>query len=54
MIPGPEADRVLLAHMRECLHRIREYTAGDRAHFESSRLVQDATLRNLQALTESS
>ena len=54
MIPGPEADRVLLAHMRECLHRIREYTAGDRAHFESSRLVQDATIRNLQTRTESS
>jgi uncharacterized protein with HEPN domain len=54
MTPGPEADQVLLAHMRECLQRIREYTAGDRAHFESSRLVQDATVRNLHTLTESS
>ncbi len=40
--------------MRECLQRIQEYTAGDRARFESSRLVQDATVRNLQTLAESS
>jgi len=52
--PGPAADQVLLAHMRECLQRIQEYTAGDRARFESSRLVQDATVRNLQTLAESS
>jgi uncharacterized protein with HEPN domain len=52
--PAPEADQVLLAHIDECLRRIQEYTAGDRARFESSRLVQDATLRNLQTLAESS
>ena len=54
MIPGPEADRVLLAHMGECIERIREYTAGDRSRFEASRLVQDAVIRNLQTLAESS
>jgi uncharacterized protein with HEPN domain len=54
VIPGPEADRVLLAHMGECVERIREYTAGDRSRFEVSRLVQDAVIRNLQTLTESS
>ena len=47
MTPGPEADRVLLAHMRE-------YTADDRSRFEASRLVQDAVVRNLRTLTESS
>jgi len=52
--PGPESDRVLLAHMVECIQRIREYTAGDRSRFESSHLVQDAVMRNLQTLTESS
>lgn len=36
------------------MERIREYTAGDRARFEASRLVQDAVIRNLQTLTESS
>jgi ABC-type uncharacterized transport system permease subunit len=40
--------------MRECIERIREYTAGDRSRFETSRLVQDAVIRNLQTLTESS
>jgi uncharacterized protein with HEPN domain len=52
--PGPEADRVLLAHMRECLDRIREYTDAERARFDASRLVQDAVIRNLQTLAESS
>jgi uncharacterized protein with HEPN domain len=40
--------------MGECIERIREYTAGDRSRFEASRLVQDAVIRNLQTLTESS
>ena len=54
MNPGPEADRVLLAHMRDCLDRIREYTNAERARFDASRLVQDAVIRNLQTLAESS
>jgi uncharacterized protein with HEPN domain len=40
--------------MGECIERIREYTAGDRSRFEASRLVQDAVVRNLQTLAESS
>jgi uncharacterized protein with HEPN domain len=52
--PGAEADRVLLAHMRDCIQRIAEYTVGERSRFESSRMVQDAVIRNLQTLTESS
>jgi uncharacterized protein with HEPN domain len=52
--PGPEADRVLLAHMRECMDRIREYAQAERARFEASRLVQDAVIRNLHILAESS
>lgn len=54
MKPGLEADRVLLIHMRDCLDRIGEYSGGDRSRFEGSRLVQDAVIRNLQTLTESS
>ena len=54
MTPGPDADRVSLAQMGECIERIREYTAGNRSRFEDSRLVQDAVIRNLQTLTESS
>ena len=54
MNPGLDADRVLLAHMRDCLDRIRGYTRGERSRFDASRLVQDAVIRNLQTLTESS
>lgn len=54
MKPGQEADRVLLLHMQEGIERIQEYTAGDRATFIGSRLVQDAVIRNLQTLAESS
>ncbi|WP_277583858.1 HepT-like ribonuclease domain-containing protein [Pelomonas aquatica] len=45
---------MLLAHMRDCLGRIHEYTNAERARFEGSRLVQDAVIRNLQTLAESS
>ena len=54
MNPGPAADRVLLAHMRDCLDRILEYTNAERSRFDTSRLVQDAVIRNLQILAESS
>ncbi len=54
MKPGAEADRVLLAHMRDCLDRIGEYTHFERSGFDASRLVQDAVIRNLQTLAESS
>lgn len=54
MTPGPDSDRVLLAYMPECIDRVCEYTASDRSLFETSRLVQDAVIRNLQTLTESS
>jgi uncharacterized protein with HEPN domain len=45
---------VLLAHMLDCLGRITEYTNGERSRFDASRLVQDAVIRNLQTLAESS
>jgi uncharacterized protein with HEPN domain len=51
--PEPEADRVLLAHMRDCLDRIAEYTNAERSRFDTLRLVQDAVIRNLQTLAES-
>ena len=54
MKPGLDADRVLLAHMRDCLSRILEYTNVQRSRFDTSRLVQDAVIRNLQTLAESS
>jgi uncharacterized protein with HEPN domain len=54
MTPSLESDHVLLAHMLDCVERIREYTRGDRVQFESSRLIQDAVIRNLHTLTETS
>lgn len=45
---------MLLAHMRDCLDRITDYTNTDRSRFDTSRLVQDAVIRNLQTLAESS
>ena len=54
MKSGLESDRVLLAHMRDCLARIHEYTNDERSCFDDSRLVQDAVIRNLQTLAESS
>ena len=54
MTSDPAADALYIAHMRDCIERIAEYTGGDRQRFESSRMVQDAVIRNLQTLTESS
>ena len=53
MNPHPGSDVVLLAHIRECIRRIEEYTGGGRTAFFDSHLVQDAVLRNLQTLAES-
>ena len=54
MKPGPQADLVLLEHMLDCLKRINEYTGHQKGRFDGSRLVQDAVIRNLQVLAESS
>ena len=46
-------DRVYLAHILRCISRIEEYVAGEYGDFLSSPIVQDATLRNLQTMAES-
>ncbi len=40
--------------MGDCLDRIAEYANAERTRFDASRLVQDAVIRNLQTLAESS
>lgn len=45
---------MLLEHMPDCLKRISEYTGREKARFEGSQLVQDAVIRNLHTLAESS
>lgn len=54
MRASADSDRELLEHMLDCISRIREYTHADRQAFFDSKLVQDAVLRNLQMLAESS
>ena len=53
MIPGPEADSTLLDDIAERIRRIDEFTGGKAQTIEDSLLVQDAVLRNLQTLSES-
>lgn len=49
-----KGDRLYLIHMRECMARIISYTASGQDNFMESTLIQDAVLRNLQTMAESS
>jgi len=49
----PEADLALLEHIRERIARIDQYTNGERSIFCDSHVVQDAVIRNLQIIAES-
>ena len=53
MKPGAVSDRVLPEHVLQCTGRIRDYTGGRRATFYDSHMAQDAVMRNLQILAES-
>lgn len=46
-------DRLYLIHIRECIERIVEYTAKGREAFLTDTRTQDAVLRNLQVMCES-
>jgi uncharacterized protein with HEPN domain len=46
-------DRVYLAHILECIRRIEEDACGGKDDFLARRIVQDAVLRNLHTMTES-
>jgi len=46
-------DRLYLIHIGECLARIESYITGGKDAFFASTLIQDAVLRNLQTLAES-
>jgi len=53
MKKGALSDQLLLAHIRECIERVSDYTGGERDTFFGSQLIQDAVARNLQTLAES-
>jgi uncharacterized protein with HEPN domain len=47
-------DKLYLIHIRECIERIEKYTAaGGKVAFVTSMLIQDADMRNLQTMAES-
>ena len=53
MTMGPQSDLALLDHIRARVARIDEYTNRERSKFYGSHLVQDAVVRNLQTIAES-
>jgi uncharacterized protein with HEPN domain len=46
-------DTIYLRHILECIRRIEANIAGGREQFMASHTLQDAVLRNLQTMTES-
>ena len=46
-------DRVYLRHVLRCIARIEEYTSEGEGRFFESYLIQDAVIRNLQTMAES-
>ena len=46
-------DRVYLLHIKEAITKVERFTAAGRAEFLASELVQDAVLRNLHTMSES-
>jgi uncharacterized protein with HEPN domain len=46
-------DRLYLIHIMECIERIDRYTASGQDAFFSDTMIQDAVLRNLHTLSES-
>jgi uncharacterized protein with HEPN domain len=46
-------DRLYLVHISECIQRIELYTVEGRDTFIANTMIQDAVIRNLQTLAES-
>ena len=46
-------DRLYLLYISECIRRIQQYTADGRETFRADTMRQDAVLRNLHTLAES-
>ncbi len=47
-------DRLYLIHMQEAIERVEEYTQDGKEYFLEDHKTQDAVLRNLHTLAESS
>ncbi|MBP0022247.1 MAG: DUF86 domain-containing protein [Cyanobacteria bacterium SBLK] len=48
-----ERDRVYIQHILECIDRIKDYTRNGKNSFMNESIVQDAVLRRLQTMAES-
>jgi uncharacterized protein with HEPN domain len=48
-----ERDAVYIEHILECIDRIKHYTRNGKDSFMNESLVQDAVLRRLQTMAES-
>lgn len=46
-------DHLYLEYILQCIERIHKYTLGERVRFMESELIQDAVLRNLHTVAES-
>jgi uncharacterized protein with HEPN domain len=46
-------DTVYLRHIQECIRRIEENVADGKGRFLESHTLQDAVIRNLQTMAES-
>jgi len=49
-----ERDQTYIAHMLECIQRIDNYVTSGKESFLSTELLQDAVMRVLQVMAESS
>ncbi|PEN12557.1 DUF86 domain-containing protein [Longibacter salinarum] len=50
-----KTDRVYVEHIMDAIHQIEEYTRGvDRQTFEENRMLQDATVRQIEIIGEAS
>jgi uncharacterized protein with HEPN domain len=48
-----ERDQIYVEHILECIEKINKYTGSDRNRFMHDQLIQDAVLRRLQTMAES-
>jgi len=49
-----KGDAVYVEHILDCIDRVEEYVEEGKESFFASSLIQDAVVRNLQVLSESS
>ncbi len=45
-------EHLYLEYILECIHKIEDYTEMDEARFMKSSMIQDAVVRNLQVMAE--